>query len=277
MSKPSVESDFIPILSANYAGKKWCQFLVILEFSLTIFVMFYIDLPYYRDFLFTGNRWKLLLLPISLYGLIWQFFGITVVFSIILYKTLAWIFPPKEGIFDINGPEFHQYIIRFWISYYFLFVARAMPLPWVDMYVFPIFGSKIGKNVVLYDSWVDPEFVEINDSCMISLNTQIISHCVYQDKFIVKKVILERSSIAGAESIVAPGTIIEEGAVLGGRSRTKIDQRLQGFAIHVGNPVNKMIPIKLKTPESHSEKASENQTNTKNEPKTEFQSKKVTK
>ena len=243
MSQSSVTQDFQPILSANYHGKQGTQILLFLEFWLTITSMFFINRPYYT--LMVNNLWMLVLLPLSIYGLFWQFMAITTLISTIIYKILVKIDPPKEGEFSLDSREFHSYCIRFWVCYYLLYFARAMPLPWVDMFVFPIFGSKIGHNVVLYDSWIDPEFVEIGGSCMISLNTQIFSHCIYRDKFVVKKIVIEKNCIAGAGAIVAPGTYMEEGAVLGGNCTTQIGQRLSSYTIHVGAPANIALPIKI--------------------------------
>ena len=80
---------------------------------------------------------------------------------------------------------------------------------------------------------------------MISLNTQLFSHCIYRDKFVVKRIIIEDSGIAGAGAIVAPGTVIGKGAVLGASSSTKMDQNLKQFCIHVGTPVKLALPIKV--------------------------------
>ncbi|UYP48658.1 hypothetical protein NEF87_004943 [Candidatus Lokiarchaeum ossiferum] len=252
MTQSSDTEDFQPILSANYPGKKGTQLLLFLEFWLTLTLMCFINLPYYR--LMVNHLWMLILLPLSIYGLFWQFMGLTTLFSTIIYKILIKIEPPKEGIFTLTSREFQYYSLRFWVCYYLLYFARAMPLPWVDMFIFPIFGSKIGHNVVLYDSWIDPEFVNIGGSSMISLNTQIFSHCIYKERFIVKQVVIEKNSIVGAGAIVAPGTYIEEGAILGANCSTAIDQKLQSYTIHIGSPANISLPIKLHNGENEVKK-----------------------
>ena len=203
--------------------------------------MRYINEPYYI-FMFE-NPWMYIFLPISIYGLVWQFNGLTLILSWIIYQIFKLIEPPKEGEFSIDSREYRFYCYRFWIIYYMTYVARAMPLPWVDYLAYRIFSLKTGGNNVLYDSWIDPEFLEIGENCMISLNTQLFSHCIYRDKFVVKKVVLEDSAIAGAGAIVAPGTVIRKGAVLGASSSTKMDQNLKQFCIHVGSPVKLSFPI----------------------------------
>ena len=153
--------------------------------------------------------------------------------------------PPKEGEFSLNGREFHFYCYRFWIAYYAIWVLRAMPLPWVDVYGFKLFGVKIGRNVVFYDCWIDFEFIEIGDNVMVSLNSSIFSHCIYRDKFLVKKTIIEKNGIVGANATASPGTVLHEGGGIGSTCTTSIGQELGEYIIHIGTPCSKSIPIKL--------------------------------
>ncbi|MHA1720306.1 MAG: acyltransferase [Promethearchaeota archaeon] len=243
-TKPNqkISEDYQPIISYNM-NKRGAQFIIIMEFCITIIAMRYINEPYYL-YMFT-HTWMYIFLPISIYGLIWQFYGLTLVFSWIIYQIFKMIEPPKEGEFTLESREFRFYSYRFWIIYYMTYIARAMPLPWVDYLAYRIFSLKTGGNNVLYDSWIDPEFLEIGENCMISLNTQLFSHCIYRNKFVVKRIIIEDSGIAGAGAIVAPGTVIGKGAVLGASSSTKINQNLKQFCTHVGSPVKLALPIKV--------------------------------
>jgi hypothetical protein len=163
----------------------------------------------------------------------------------VLLKILRYLEPPKEGMFPLNGREYIYYCRRFRISYFALYLFRALPLPWADIVPFRMFGVKVGKNVVLYDAWIDTEFVEISDFVMISLNAALISHCVYQNKFLVQKVVIKKNAIVGSESVVAPGTVFGEGSILGGNATTKIGQQLEPYATHVGNPISRVIPVKI--------------------------------
>jgi acetyltransferase-like isoleucine patch superfamily enzyme len=241
--KPTVPTDFEPIISANY-GKKGAQFLLFFEFWLTIILLIYINKPFY-DYIFDGHFWLIIIIPLAIYGLFWQYAGITLLLNAIIYKIFKKIEPPKEGVFPINGREFNYYCYRFWICYYTIYIMRAMPLPWADMFAFKMFGSKIGGNVVLYDSWIDIEFVDIGDSVMLSLNAALFSHCIYHDKFLVRRVVINKNAIVGAEAVVAPGTVLEDGAVLGAGCSTHIDQRLGAYLIHVGTPASLELPIKI--------------------------------
>ncbi|WP_457557799.1 acyltransferase [Candidatus Harpocratesius sp.] len=234
-----------PLISANLSGKRVSHFILLIEVWSTLILMYYINKGYYSH-IFKGQIWGYLLLPIFIYGLLWQFYILTILISGLIYHLIRIIEPPKEGLFDLSSRESQFYFIRFWMCYYALYVARAMPLPWADMYYYRVFGAHIGKNIVLYDSWIDPEMVDIEDNCMISLNTQLIAHAIIGNQLYVKRVVIKKSGIAGGGAIVAPGTIVREGAVLGGGCTSHFNQELAPYCIHVGSPAKIALPIKIK-------------------------------
>lgn len=234
----------IPITTSNIFTDK-NSLIILFQFSFGIFLLFAVNWWYF-DFIITKHAWYfLLLLPFSLYGDLWLFtFGIASLSAAII-RILRLIHLPQEGIFELDSKEFKYYKMRYWSAYFSIWLVRAIPLPWVDFIVAKMLGSKIGRNVCLYDSWIDIELVDIGDHVMTSLNTSIMSHAVYQDKFIQLRTILEKNSISGAQSVIAPGTVLEEGAILGANCSTYIGQRLKGNVIHLGAPANKIIPIKI--------------------------------
>jgi NDP-sugar pyrophosphorylase family protein len=122
-------------------------------------------------------------------------------------------------------------------------LARVTPLPWIDIVCYRLFGVKIGKNVVAYEGYIDPYFVEIRDFSMTSLNICIFSHLIYHDKVIIKKVKIGKACVVGPQTIVSPGTIMKDRAVLGANSYTWIGQELESDLIHVGTPISINFPI----------------------------------
>lgn len=63
------------------------------------------------------------------------------------------------------------------------------------------------------------------------------------DFLLVKKVILQDGCTIGAFSVVAPGTIVEKGAILGMGSYSKTNQVLEKNYIHIGRPAKKWKKI----------------------------------
>jgi hypothetical protein len=184
-----------------------------------------------------------LLLPLNIYGNIFLFVFTVILFSASIFKLLNLISKPKEGVFERGSREWKYMHRRFWTAYFPIWLARALPLPWLDIIAYRFFGTCVGRSVVLYEGYIDPEFVEIGDFTMTSLNICIFSHLIYHDKLIIKKVKVGKACVVGPHTIISPGTVMEDFAVLGVNSYTKINQNLKGNLIHVGTPVSITLPI----------------------------------
>jgi hypothetical protein len=184
-----------------------------------------------------------LLVPLNCYAALYLFTFTIVLFSVLIFKILNYIYPPREGIFEKGSKDWIYMHRRFWTAYFPIWLARALPLPWLDIVAYRMLGVKVGKNVVLYEGYVDPLFVEIGDFTMTSLNICIFSHLIFHDKIFIKKVKIGKACVVGPHTIVSPGTIMQDFAVLGVNSYTSIEQELKGNLIHVGTPVNITLPI----------------------------------
>ncbi|MHA1734215.1 MAG: acyltransferase [Promethearchaeota archaeon] len=185
-----------------------------------------------------------LLFPFWVYGLLYTFafsvFALTALWIRILWRR----FPPREGLFDLDSRDYKFWKKRYHVSLFACWLARALPLPWIDLVFYKMLGVKVGRNAVLYDTWLDTEFVEIENFVMLSLNSAVVSHCLLPNgKFYIKKVRIEEAGIVGAMSVVAPGTVIEEGATLGAACGTHYNQVLDKWAIHVGNPARFIVAV----------------------------------
>ncbi|MHA1727293.1 MAG: hypothetical protein ACTSWY_01015 [Promethearchaeota archaeon] len=235
----------VPVTTSNIFNDK-NSLIILLQFTFTVWFLIITNYWYFETIF---NSWDknwilmLLLLPLNILGYIYEFVFVNALFSALIIKILRKIHPIQEGIFPIDGVEFKYYKLRYWVSYFAIWLVRSVPLPWVDFIVMRMLGSKIGKKVCLYDSWMDTELIDIEDHVMTSLNTVIMSHAVFHDKFIQLRTVLKKNSITGGDSIIAPGSVLEEGAVVGACCSTYIGQHLEGNLIHVGNPAIKTFPI----------------------------------
>ena len=153
------------------------------------------------------------------------------------------MYPPREGVFERGSKEWKYTHRRFWNAYFPIWLARALPIPWADIFAYRFFGVSIGKNVVAYEGYIDPELIEIGDFTMTSLNICIFSHLIYHEQIIIKKVKIGKACVVGPQTIVSPGTVMQDGAVLGANSYTWVGQELESDLIHVGTPVSMTFPI----------------------------------
>ena len=243
------------IISTSGVYKTPFSMIILLQLFIGGLVLFIVNLWFINSlyYLLTGTEfysfglkaewYYWLLLPLNIYGNIFLFVFVIIFFSGGIFRILNKISPPREGIFKRESKEWKYMHRRFWTAYFPIWLARALPLPWLDIIAYRSFGTKVGKSVVLYEGYVDPLFVEIGDFTMTSLNICMFSHLIYQDKLFIKKIKVGNACVVGPHTIISPGTVMEDFAVLGVNSYTSINQRLKGNLIHVGTPVNITLPI----------------------------------
>jgi hypothetical protein len=243
------------IISTSGVYKTPFSLIILIQLFIGGLVLFIVNLWFINSiyYLLTGTEfysvglkaewYYWLLLPLNIYGNIFLFVFTVILFSGGIFRILNKISPPREGIFKRGSKDWKYMHRRFWTAYFPIWLARALPLPWLDIIAYRSFGTKVGSSVVLYEGYVDPLFVEIGDFTMTSLNICIFSHLIYQNKLLIKRVKIGKACVVGPHTIIAPGTIMEDFAVLGVNSYTKINQRLEGNIIHVGTPVSITLPI----------------------------------
>ncbi|MHA2180057.1 MAG: hypothetical protein ACXAAH_01400 [Promethearchaeota archaeon] len=235
------------------------QLFIGFTISILINIWFYNDLYFlltgksFLSFILIGQWWEWFLLPLNLYGNIFLFAFSIIFFSAGIKRVLNKLCPTKEGVFKRGSKEWKYTHRKFWNAYFPIWLARAIPIPWSDIIVYRLFGVSIGKNVVAYEGYIDPELVEIGDFTMTSLNIGIFSHLIYPEHIFIKKVKIGKACVVGPQTIISPGTIMRDRAILGANSYTWVDQDLKGDLIHVGTPVS--MTFSIQSLEESSEKA----------------------
>lgn len=249
---PKFESELI---STSGVYKTPFSLIILIQLFIGGLILFIVNLWFINSlyYLLTGTEfysfglkaewYYWLLLPLNIYANIFLFVFTIILFSGGIFRVLNKLSPPQEGIFERGSKEWKYMHRRFWTAFFPIWLARALPLPWLDIIAYRSFGTRVGRSVVLYEGYVDPLFVEIGDFTMTSLNICIFSHLIYQDKVFIKKVKIGKACVVGPHTIITPGTIMEDFAVLGVNSYTAINQRLKGNLIHVGTPVSITLPI----------------------------------
>lgn len=253
------QSGEIEFISSSGVYKTPYTFVIVFQFMVGSFVIIFANLWYWNSLYFyilrerffplavfdnEISKWiMILLIPLNIYGNIFLFAFSIISVSSLIFKLLNSICPPEEGTFEKGSKQWKYMHRRFWTAYFPVWLARALPIPWADIFAYRFFGTKVGKNVVLYEGYVDPLFVEIGDYTMTSLNICIFSHLIYLDKVLIKKVKIGSACVVGPQTVTSPGTFMRDGAILGANSYTWIDQELESDLIHVGTPVSMKLPI----------------------------------
>lgn len=254
-NKEDLIRDKIPVTTSNiYTDKN--SLIILFQFMFGVLVVLAVNYPIMKSVIENKALYLLLFMPFGIYGNLWLFTFSIAVLTWIIIKILKWIHPIQQGVFPLDSDEFRFYKRRYWASYFALWLARALPIPWVDYVVYSMLGNKVGSYVCLYDSVIDIELIEFGKSVMTSMNSVIMSHAIYQDKFIQLRTVLKDNSIVGAEALIAPGTILGEEGILGAGCSSYIGQRLDGGVIHLGNPATKILSQKPTVTSNSPEKTS---------------------
>ena len=183
----------------------------------------------------------IIFLPISLV----VYYGIFILFLLLFAKLililLNLINEPKEGVFKRNFRDnnYRFFVMRKCLKQFVLKIYNYFPLPWAKILALKLFGIEISNNTGVLDSFIDSDFVVIGKNTLLGEGSIIMSSMVLGGYLLVKKVILQDGCTIGAFSVIAPGTIVEEGAILGMGSYTNLNQRLKKKSIHFGRPARK--------------------------------------
>jgi hypothetical protein len=181
-------------------------------------------------------------LPLSIVLYYTLFLLFLLLFAKLLLIIFNLIHTPKEGIFQKRIPQdkdFFFFILRRNLKAFILNVYNHFPLPWAKILPLKLFNIKLANNTGVLDSYIDSDFIEIGNNTILGEGSVIMSSMILTDYLILRKVILKENVTIGAFSVIAPGTIVEEGAILGTGSYTNINQRLERNCIYFGRPAKK--------------------------------------
>jgi len=177
--------------------------------------------------------------PINLLALLHILQISAILFSILVLTIVKLIYSPKEGIFirNIKDKNYFYWNLRNIVKKWPLFITASNPFPWLkNRFTLRFFGVKIGKKGIHDNSWISSEFVSIGKNVIIGMNSNILSFGIEQDKFILKKIVIEDDVLIGAKCVLLPGTHIKSNTKLSAHSYTKFNQILQEKSIYIGHP-----------------------------------------
>ncbi len=240
----------IPITSPGLRITKSSS-IILLQYGAAAYITILFSVWYWETLVqlaFSGLWWEQwwlwVLLPLSIFGDLFMFPFLTLLITKLIVDLSKHRYPPREGVFRLDSKEYKAWVFRQHALLYAIWLARHVPLPWIDMAFFKLTGVKLGGNPVLYDTWVDTELIKFGRDNMLSLNSVVMTHMIIPGnprKLLVRGIETSDFCIIGAESVTAPGTFLETGAIFGACSVTAVGARLESNWIYGGNPAKKMI------------------------------------
>ncbi len=183
--------------------------------------------------------WFIFLFPFNILILIHILQLSAILFSVLILTILKLIYPPKEGLFNRNvkDKDYLYWNLRNIVKKWPLFIGASNPFPWLkNRFILRFFGVKIGKHGIHDNCWISSEFVSIGKNVIIGMNSNILSFGIEQDKFVLKKILIEDDVLIGAKCVLLPGTYIKRDTKLSAHSYTEFNQVLQEKSIYIGHP-----------------------------------------
>jgi UDP-3-O-[3-hydroxymyristoyl] glucosamine N-acyltransferase len=95
---------------------------------------------------------------------------------------------------------------------------------------------KVGKHSIVDNSWLSSEFLKVGKNVILGMNSTVITFGIEQDKFFIKKILIEDEVLIGAKCSILPGTHIKRGVKLVAYSYTSFDEMLEEHKLYGGHP-----------------------------------------
>ncbi|MFX0076732.1 MAG: hypothetical protein ACFE96_14910 [Candidatus Hermodarchaeota archaeon] len=160
----------------------------------------------------------------------------------IFYWIVNAIHKPRTGIF-IRHPsdkDYRYWCIRNAIKKWPFWLSHRFPFPFMNNFLYKMFGVKTTISNSLFEGWVDTEFLEFGKNVVVGQGAIVMSSMIIGNLLIIKKTIIDDEVRIGSHAIVMPGTHIESRCVLASNSVTTVDQKLEEGYIYVGVPAEEL-------------------------------------
>jgi len=189
---------------------------------------------------FFGISFALLLAPFFI------IFAIGFFLAFLALAAKAFITYIPEGTYELDSAEAKTWKFSYLVKKFCIGLIDASIIDIIDIYILRFFGNKIGKNVILKEAIVDPEYLEIGDFVNIAVLSRIHTHNVIDGKLVLKGVKIGHKVVIGGVSHLDVGCEVGDGAILGIATYCKPNKKLKGNALWMGNPPAKFPKSMLK-------------------------------
>ncbi len=156
---------------------------------------------------------------------------------IVLYKRLTF-YRVSEGTYPLFSLPIIQWAItaRMVDVAHVAFVRHLVGTPYITLW-FRLLGAKIGRRATINSCDLsDWDLLEIGDDTMLGAGVVVIAHVAEMGKLKLKRVKLGASCTVGRSSVIFPGVVMEDRAVLGAYSLVTKDKVLPAGTIWAGVP-----------------------------------------
>ncbi len=159
-----------------------------------------------------------------------------------------------EGTYELDDSRAKIFKIKYLIRMFGLKLFHNTPFRIGDTFAMRLWGNvTFGKNIVLEDAIVDPQYIEIGDSVVMAGGARIHTHDIVDGKLYIKKVKIGKNSIIGAFCHIRPGGELVEGSIIAVAAWLRKNLKTKRPALWLGKPAFE-LPIEMITQSAGIEK-----------------------
>ncbi len=144
----------------------------------------------------------------------------------------------KEGVYSIFSLEAVKWAISNSLQRLVAntFLNAILMTPFAN-FVYRMLGAKIGKNVQINSSYCsDYSLLEVGDNTTIGGHSTVIAHSFERGRIILKKVVIGKNVTIGLNSVILPGTIIGDHAVVAAGTVVLKNENIRSRSVVFGVP-----------------------------------------
>ena len=212
-----------------------------LTFSDKIFANLYILITCALSVLLTILLNKFFSAPIEYKGILNIFFFLLFFFLLSggLLKFTHAIFPLKEGWFSMEERRVTLWKLEGLIydilqNFYIHLFPKSFRKP-----LYSILGVKIGKNVMLCGTVVEPSLIEIGDDSILGEETIITGHLIEKNKIFLGKVVIGENVTIGGKAGIMPNVRIGDNSIVTASSIVMMGTEIPCDEVWGGNPARR--------------------------------------
>jgi acetyltransferase-like isoleucine patch superfamily enzyme len=188
-----------------------------------------------------ANDWiSALLVALSL-GVGYYLFGLCFLVLCVVLRQGFWL-KNREGKGKFYQPAgFKIAIYNFLLNTANHFFLPAVRVTLIHIWFYRGMGCRIGKDTFVGTTrmW-DVDLIEIGDNCVIGGNVAINAHTVEGMYGVMRAVKIGNNVSIGADTMILPGTVIEDNVIVGANSLVPKESHLARDSVYGGVPVKKI-------------------------------------
>lgn len=160
--------------------------------------------------------------------------------SILILRLMLKLKPILPGTYLMNDPLF-----TYWKLYTVIYeFGKGALLPFTTIFAKPLvaklFGARIGKDIALGGTLVDPQLIEIGEGAIIGQDSIITAHTINSGSITLKPVRIGARATIGVNAVVMSGVTVGFGAIIAASSVLPPDTYVPPNELWGGIPAKKL-------------------------------------